>query len=154
MIQEIASNSNVLVCIGTHVTPWDYFVAVFTKPLDALRTKELSSATTLPISITDLTIAVQELQTLYTLRETFRAKPAGEDILELLRNTTATGFSFPQDRVYSLLGLATAQAQSEIAVDYSAPLYEIFASVLLHVVREAKRWRYSSLWRGRTTYSS
>lgn len=130
IVQEIASSSSVVVCVGAKLMPWEHFI------------KTVTSATATTLADQSLVLrfkAMQrQLKALYTMRKTLRSNPGGEDLLELIRATTDSSASVAIDKVYALLGLATMRDQRAIEIDYAHSAARAFAGVALHVI-DSKR---------------
>lgn len=129
VVQEITSAQRPYVCIGSELITWDDFVKSVTG----------DNGHGLERSRSDLSeqwqAAKAQIKQLHSLRKHLRSSPGGEEILDLMRITSASQASNPRDKIYGLLGLATRRDQIGIKIDYSYSTARAFGEVVLHVIQ-------------------
>ena len=83
---------------------------------------------------------IRRFQTLVNLRKRLRweGNEAGESLIALLKDTSSNGFTKPQDRIYSLLGLARAEDRLSITIDYDRSVCEVFSEVVQHHISKTR----------------
>ena len=131
VIQEVVFCNTLQVCIGSHVLPWYLFTKMCTRMFSNM--VNVPPNTGLPRDI--VLAAIERLETLIKLRNDLRNDVRGQNIVTLLRNTSPRGVSYPGDRVYSLLSLATENDRKHIPIKYGDDIVEVYKDVIDHVIR-------------------
>lgn len=133
VIQEVVSCDHIFVCIGSHVTAWDRFWSTFASVSHYYQFQR-------PAFDPEVARRLMEsASTLVYLRNKLRKLRHGEPLIYLLRVTSSSGVSRPEDRIYSLLGLATEKDRRNIPVDYDKSIADIFSNVVSNCILHTKR---------------
>ena len=115
VIQEIVSAVEVMVVIGKCITPWEEFVDMIMSIPGDIGIYDMS-----PVRFEqDLASMQQEIGRLRRLRKQLRGSRGEDRLLDLLRLSSFSRASDPNDKVYGLLGLAQLEEQRLVEVNYS-----------------------------------
>ena len=124
VIQEVVSQSEIFVCIGDLTMPWNEFWTIF---FDFAQNSGHFPEHTNRESTREW---LKPIRTLVNLRSRLRTQRRGESLVALLKDTSSSSVTRPEDRVYSLLGLATEQDRRSLSVDYDRGVTDIFSDVV------------------------